>query len=143
MMRAIFAGLIATAVISAGVYADERMGLVPGVSLLSDIEAFNGRVGLPITLQAVWVTHALIGSVLYGIAFALIEPILPGRSATAGLWFGVVTWLAMMVSFMPLAGHEIFARDLGLAVAAIALGVHLLYGLILGMTYSALQGTTP
>ncbi|MEM7693935.1 MAG: DUF6789 family protein [Pseudomonadota bacterium] len=141
MVRAIFAGLIATAVISALIYANERMGFVPGVSLPADIAAFNARIGLPATLQAVWVTHALLGSVIYGIVYALLEPILPGRGGVAGLWFGVVTWLAMMVSFMPLAGHQIFAQDIGLAFAAIALGIHLLYGLILGTSYTALQGS--
>ncbi|MEO1103436.1 MAG: DUF6789 family protein [Pseudomonadota bacterium] len=138
MARALFASMIATAVVSILMYLNVRMDFMPAFDILVDIARFNERLGLPFTTQAVWVTHGIIGVVVLGSVFAIIEPVLPGRGAVQGMWFGVVTWLAMMVAFMPLAQHEIFAQDLGAAFIAFAFALNLVYGAILGMTYFAI-----
>jgi hypothetical protein len=140
MARALFAGIIATAIVSALVYVNAVAGAVAGFDLLADIRAFNGRIGLPVSPAALWVTHAVVGVVVYGSAFALLEPILPGRGVGAGVSFGFITWLAMVVSFMPLAGREPFTREDGAAMIAASLVIHLLYGGILGGAYAALSG---
>lgn len=142
MGRALFAGVIATAIVSALIYVNVSMGFVPQLDMLAEIAAFNARVGLPSTETAVWITHCVMGIVVYAIAFALLEPILPGRGFGAGLFFGVVTFLVMMVSFMPLAGRELFAQDLGPAAIAAALGLNLVYGGVLGGTYGLLAEVT-
>lgn len=138
MARALFAGIIATAIISALVYANATLGFLPEFDLLAEIGDFNARLGLPTTAQAAWATHAIIGSVVYGALFALLEPILPGGSMTEGLTFGLLAWLAMMVTFMPLAGNAIFAQNLPYTVAAATLGFHAVYGAVLGISYAAL-----
>jgi len=137
MARAFFATLIATVAVTALMYMNVRLNLYPEFDILQDIEGFNARIGLPSTEQAVWVTHLLIGIVLYGVVFALIEPILPGRGIASGLWFGVITWLVMMLVFMPMSGHEIFALDLPPVFITMTLGLHLLYGGILGISWAA------
>jgi len=139
MTRALFASMIATAVISALIYLNVRMALFPSFDLLHDIALFNDRIGLPATSQAVWVTHVMVGVFVFGAIFAVLQPILPGRGTVQGMWFGFVLWLIMMVSFMPLAQHEIFARDLWPAFPVLALVLHLLYGGVLGMSHAALS----
>lgn len=139
MARALFAGIIATAIVSALVYVNVALGFVPQFDMLAEIRAFNRRVGLPVSAEAVWLTHAVIGIVVYGLAFAVLEPILPGRGATAGMAFGVIAWLAMMVTFMPLAGRALFAQDLGGVVIVASLALHLVYGAVLGVSYAALR----
>ena len=138
MARAVFAGIIATAIVSALVYINARMGFLPQFDLLTEIRDFNGRLGLPSTMQAAWATHAIVGIALYGAAFALTQPILPGGGTTEGITFGLIAWLAMMVVFMPLAGHELFAQNLGYQVIAATLGFHVVYGGVLGLSYAAL-----
>lgn len=139
MARAFFASVIATSIVAALMYVNVRMGFLPEVDILGDIRAFNARIGLPTTQQAVWATHAIIGIVIFGAAYALLEPIMPGRGFIAGLTFGLITWLAMMMSFMPLAGHAVFAQDLGPIVMIATLALHLVYGAVLGMSYAALN----
>ncbi|MEM9222629.1 MAG: DUF6789 family protein [Pseudomonadota bacterium] len=137
MARALLASIFATAAVSVLVYFNARMELLPAFDLFADIGRFNERIGLPNTSQAIWLTHAIIGVIIFGAVFAIIQPILPGRGAVRGLWFGFIAWLVMMVAFMPLAQHEIFALDEGPTAAAMMLGFNLLYGIIFGITYSA------
>ena len=138
MARAIFAGIIATAVVSALMFMNSRAGFLPAFPLLSEIQAFNTRVGLPATEQAAWIVHAVIGVLLYGIVFALLQPILPGNGFAEGLTFGLITWLAMMTVFAPLAGHEIFLQDAPPIILAMTFGFHMLYGAVLGISFAAL-----
>ena len=138
MARAFFAGLIATALAGALLYANARMGVLPQIDLMAQIKAFNVRIGLPATGQAGWATHGVLGVGIFAVAFALIEPVLPGTGWIAGIVFGLLIWLAMMLSFMPLAGHEVLAQDLGTTAVAATLGFNLLYGIVFGLSYAAL-----
>lgn len=137
MARAIFASIVATMVASALIYLNARVPLFKGSDFLIFVEAFNERVGLSSTSRGAWVTHILLGSFVFGLIYALIRPILPGTGTVQGLWFGAILWLTMMVSFMPLAGHAIFAQDVGPVFALAMLAFNLIYGAILGMSYAA------
>lgn len=137
MARAFFASTIATILASALVYLNATMHLLPAADLISILEVFNQRIGLNDTSRAAWVLHLILGIAVFGFLFALLRPILPGHGTVQGLVYGAILWLAMMVAFMPLAQHEMFARDLGPEVAAIALGFNLIYGAVLGMCYAA------
>jgi uncharacterized membrane protein YagU involved in acid resistance len=138
MVRALFAALIATAIVSAVLYANRQVGFLPEFDLLAQIGDFNRRLGLPATEQAAWATHAIIGTLLYGALFAILMPILPGSSTGEGITFGILAWLAMMLTFMPLSGNAVFASNLPYAVLAATLVFHILYGAVLGISYAAL-----
>ncbi|GAB5374685.1 MAG: hypothetical protein AcusKO_11470 [Acuticoccus sp.] len=125
--------MVATAL----VYINDRMSLLPTSDLLIYIEVFNARLGLPGTAQSAWVMHLLLGVIIFGLSFAVLQPILPGRGTVQGIWFGVILWLAMMLVFVPLTQHEIFGRDLGGGFAAVMLAYNLVYGAVLGMSYAA------
>jgi hypothetical protein len=60
-----------------------------------------------------------------------------------GLVFGVFAWLLMMVLFMPLAKAGWFGTKLGTTAAVVTLGMHLIYGLVLGVTYGMLTAWFP
>jgi uncharacterized membrane protein YagU involved in acid resistance len=138
MVRGFFAGLVATAIVSALVYANGALGFLPEFDLLDEIGDFNARIGLPATTQAAWATHAILGIVVYGAIYTLVMPILPGGSTASGVAFGLLAWLAMMVTFMPLAGHDLFAQNLPWTVVGATLAFNLVYGVVLGLCFGAL-----
>lgn len=141
MGRAISASVIATAILSALIYANAQTGFLPEFDLVREIRAFNERLGLPATTHAAWITHALVGVILYGVFYAFIEPILPGGAAGQGLAFGLVLFLIMMVAVMPLAGRTLFAQDMGAVFIGAMAGMNLLYGLVIGVAFDALTQT--
>lgn len=141
MVRALVASIIATAIVSAMIYVNMRIEVVPDVDVLAEIAAFNERLGFASTGEATWITHVIIGVLFWGVIYAAVSPILPGRGAPEGILFGVIAWLAMMVSFMPLAGREVFAQDLGPTFIAATLAMHLVYGAVLGISAAALDET--
>lgn len=138
MLRPLTASILATVVVSALLYFELRMNFIPPFDLFGELALFNERIGLPTTERALWVTHAIIGIAIYGVGFAIFEPILPGGRILRGVWFGIIAWLVMMVAFMPLAQREIFAQDLGMAVVVTSLGLNLIYGTVLGMVFWAI-----
>jgi hypothetical protein len=139
MARALLASLIATAVVSALIYVNVRLGFLPDFDLPTQIAAFNARLGLPTTVTAVWVVHSLVGVVVWGSVFAVIRPVLIGSGLLEGLVFGLLTFLAMMVFFMPLAGRGVFGGTIGLPFIGGALLMNLVYGAVIGATIAALE----
>jgi hypothetical protein len=64
---------------------------------------------------------------------------LPGRTAVAkGAVFGLVAWLVMGFGVLPLTGHGIFARDLGLGAlpAMLMLVMLLIYTAVMSLLYA-------
>src|SRR5262249_18789644 len=57
--------------------------------------------------------------------------------------FGMFAWLMMMVTFTPLAGAGFFGAKLGIAALIGLLILHLIYGFVLGATYSFLGVVAP
>ncbi|UOM33418.1 DUF6789 family protein [Acuticoccus sp. I52.16.1] len=140
MARAIFAAVIATLVAAGLIYLNGQMAALPPFPLLAEIQTFNARIGMPASDLAAWAAHAILGILVYGVIFALIQPILPGRGLGEGLVFGFITWLAMMVVFAPLTGHELFMRDLDPVLIALSLVFNLVYGAALGIAFAAAGG---
>lgn len=140
MARALIAATVATAVVSGLVYLNSDAEVLQQFPFLTQIQAFNARIGLPATEAAAWTVHSVIGIAIYGTAFAVLRPILPGTGLMGGVTFGLIAWLAMMVVFAPLAGRPIFVRDLGVVAIALTLGVHVVYGAVLGMGFAVLGG---
>jgi hypothetical protein len=68
-----------------------------------------------------------------------LQPSLPGAPAVKGLIFGAAAWLAMMIIFMPLAGHGLFGLSLGPPATVATLVLHLIYGAVLGVAYAKID----
>ena len=77
MARAIIAAALATLVAAGLVHLNGTVSGGPSVPLLADIQAFNLRIGMPGTPDAAWIAHAVLGVLVYGVLYALIQPILP------------------------------------------------------------------
>jgi uncharacterized membrane protein YagU involved in acid resistance len=86
----------------------------------------------------IWILHFLIGSVMYGVLFAVFSPHLPGPKWLRGAQFGVLAWLAMMVAFLPAAGLPIFAMGMGPEIPVSAFVIHLIFGVTMGEVYHLL-----
>jgi hypothetical protein len=88
-----------------------------------------------------WITHFMIGAVVWGGLFAFLEPLLPGGSLwLKGVSFGIGAWVLMMVAVMPMAGAGLFGMKLGMAAPVMTLVLHIIFGAVLGGVYAALQG---
>ena len=80
---------------------------------------------------------------MWGGLFALASDLVPGPYIAKGMSFGIAGWLLMMFAFFPLAGHPVFGSDLGAMVPTVSFGLHMVFGLVLGAAYQALQGSQP
>ena len=134
----IIAGLIATIVITIALFAQQASGITPDFNLIELLK--NAATG-PDTMFA-WIVHFVLG-IAYGGLFAAFSPHVPGPHWVRGLAFGVLIWLAMMLAFLPAAGLPMFALGSGPAIPMTALGLCLLFGVVLGETYHLLLHYMP
>lgn len=135
--RGIFAGLIATAVLSAVMVMKTMMGVMPQFNVISDWVGVLAVVGLSIAPAVAWILHFALGAVWGGL-FSLLNHKLPGGYVVSGIIFGVLAWLGMMVGFMPIAGNGLFALGISPMVTMATFVLHILFGAVLGFSYSKL-----
>ena len=57
--------------------------------------------------------------------------------------FGVIAWFLMMIIFMPVIGAGLFGLRLGIVEPVGMLGLHLVYGLAIGVTFDFLDKRFP
>ena len=140
-LRAMIAGFIATVVLSILMLLKSMMGVMPGLDLISMLARMaHTMMGMPDTPMVGWVIHFLIGTVLWGVLFALLFKSLPGSAPVVkGMAFGVLAWLVMMLIPMPLAGAGLFGMHMGIMAPMMTLVLHLIWGAVLGATYGALS----
>lgn len=132
--KGVQAGFAATLLISLLLYAQKMLGVEPGFDLL----AMLARAAGTNDIIMVWILHFLIGSVMWGLLFAVFSPHLPGPKWLRGIQFGVLAWLVMMVAFLPAAGLPMFAMGMGPTIPVGALIVHLIFGVAMGEIYHLL-----
>jgi len=131
----LLAGFFATVLVSMMMMIKTATGQFPELHVVRTI---SGVIGSPGNLVAGFGAHIFIGTVIWGIAYAMIESRIPISSHSAkGALFGIVAWLLMMIVFMPLAGAGLFAVHRGsMTVPLITLAYHLVFGLVLGNVYA-------
>ncbi|MDL2399604.1 DUF6789 family protein [Rhizobium mayense] len=133
----LIAGFTATVVLSILMIAQSSAGLLPQLNPIEDIAHVAGQpAGTILSLLFGWIGHFVLGTIVWGIIYAAIQASLPGTPVVRGLIFGALAWLAMMIIFMPLAGHGLFALSLGGQAAVATLVLHLVYGAVLGVAYA-------
>jgi uncharacterized membrane protein YagU involved in acid resistance len=130
------AGFVATVVLSVLMIGKAASGLMSNLNPIADMVHLGSMLaGTDVPPVFGWVCHFLIGTIVWGIAYALLVRHLPGPPVVQGLIFGVIAWLAMMIVFMPLVGHALFGLDLGMPAVVITLILHVVYGGVLGTVY--------
>ena len=133
--RSIIAGFAATVVLSALMLMKGAMGLMPHLNVIAMLAHMIGFGGPALG----WLVHFLIGTVLWGVLFALLYPSLPGSEPVVkGMVFAVGAWLLMMIVVMPMAGAHIFGLKLGIMAPVMTLILHLIWGAALGFVYKVL-----
>lgn len=137
--KAMAAGFVATVVLSILMVIKTMMGLMPQLDM---IKMLNGMMHAAPIMG--WVAHFVIGTIIWGVAFALLEPVLPGNSYwIKGVVFGIGAWILMMIFIMPMAGAGFFGMALGMMAPIMTLILHLIYGAVLGGVYGRLVQAAP
>jgi uncharacterized membrane protein YagU involved in acid resistance len=132
--RGVAAGFVATVVLSAMMLMKQSMGLMPELDPITMITTMAGASSPAVG----WIGHFVIGSIFWGISFAVINPHLPGPYWLRGTIFAVGAWLMMMVVVMPMAGAGLFGFGLGMMAPVVTLVLHVVFGLFLGGVYGLL-----
>lgn len=142
IFRGILAGVVATFILSLLVLS---RGLVPQFEtvtlLIGIVRVFLDGSGLPAPFVG-WLWFFAIGGLWWGTWFAIMAPILPGRSFwIKGAVFGLVTGLIAIWTIMPLAAGGALGMTLSLWQPVVTISEHLIYGLVLGGIYRWLTST--
>lgn len=133
------AGFAATVVLSAMMLAKGMMGVMPELDVIAMLSAMMGAPAL-----MGWIAHFMIGTLAWGIGFALLYDWIPGGSAVAkGIVFGIAAWLGMMTMVMPMAGAGLFGMAMGIMAPVMTLVLHMIFGAVLGPVFRALGAPRP
>ncbi|HZZ84906.1 MAG TPA: DUF6789 family protein [Anaeromyxobacteraceae bacterium] len=125
--RAVVAGLVATAAMTALMLMAPRMGLPP-----MNIGAMLGSV-MGGSLLLGWMTHFAIGAALALAYAAFFASRLPGPGFARGALYALAPWLAAGLMVMPMMGAGLFGG--AFAAGFGSLMGHLVYGAVLGGLY--------
>jgi hypothetical protein len=125
--KGIVAGFVATFVLSV---------------LLDPIELFAPSI-LPASPPVGWVLHFFVGTVVWGIGFAVLHDYLRGPAWQRGLMFALGAWIVVIggAAVLILAGALAFELTPVMIVATLI--VHVLYGVVLGLVYGFLLEGAP
>ncbi|MBU6296968.1 MAG: hypothetical protein KGJ79_16560 [Alphaproteobacteria bacterium] len=130
--KGVFAGFVATAVLSVFMVMKQMMGMMPQLDVVAMLTTM---VGASSPLVG-WGMHFMIGSLVWGGLFAAVQNRLPGGSMILrGVVFGIGAWFLMMAMVMPMAGAGLFGLGLGIAAPIMTLMLHMIFGATLGAVY--------
>ena len=132
--RSIVAGFVATVVLSAMMLMKQFMAVMPELDPIGMITSMAGASSPAIG----WIGHFVIGSVFWGIGFAILSPYLPGPYFLRGMIFAAGASLMMMIVMMPMAGAGLFGMGLGMMTPAATLMLHIVFGVVLGGVFGLL-----
>jgi len=140
MGRGIIAGFIATVVLTVLILVKEMIGLMPELNVISMLSTMaNAKMGMPATPMVGYLLHFVIGAIVFGVLFHVLNGSLPGgNQLMKGIVFGVVAWLLMMLLVMPMAGAGMFGMSMGTMAPVMTLLLHVIFGAVLGFSYSKL-----
>jgi MFS family permease len=138
--KGIIAGFIATVVLSILMLVFNNMGILPEVDIVTHIDKLGS-----IQRTAAWVDHFIVGTLLWGPIFAGFQSTVSEKVPNwqKGLMFGVITWILMMLIFMPVIGAGLFGWKVSVAEPVGLLGMNLIYGLVIGVCYGLLDKQFP
>jgi hypothetical protein len=105
------------------------------LSILLDPIALVARTVWPASPAVGWVLHFFVGTVLWGVAFAVLHDYLPGPSWQRGLLFALGAWVLLMGGGLVLNEARVLVFDLAPSIVAATFVVHILYGVSLGVIY--------
>ena len=136
-ISSMIAGFFATIVLSLLMLMKQAMGLMPELNPITMLSSMaHMKMGMPDSMVVGWMAHFMIGTFVWGLAFSLLYNLLPGRcSMIKGIAFSVLAWFLMMILPMPMSGAGLFGLNLGIMVPIMTLGMHFVWGAVLGYVY--------
>jgi hypothetical protein len=139
LFKGITAGLFATLAVTTVLAANAAAGLFPSLDFIALV---NATLHAPPHALAGWIVHGTASAVAGGAVYAWLEPHLDAdHPVKRGILFGVLTWVASMLLFMPAAGTGAFGLRVGAHLPIATLLLHLGYGALLGWLYERLGPT--
>ncbi len=138
-VRGTLSGLVGSLVLAALILLQGMIGFYPDVNVVALLSKLGG-----ISIGQAWADHFIIGIVLWGLGISAIDATVTGAAYwVKGLLVGLIGWLIMMLAFMPWGGSGLFGWKLGAAAPLLTLADHVIYGLILGISYGILTSLAP
>lgn len=138
IVRGLIAGFVATLVLSALMVMKQMIGFMPELDVAAML---TSMLSLP-SVAFGWIMHFMIGTIAWGVGYAVLRPYLPGGSIWSGVLFGTAAWLMMMIAVMPMAGAGLFGLQMGVMAPIMTFMLHAIFGAVLGGVYQALSGPT-
>ena len=133
----IISGFVATIALSIIMVIKTKMGVMPE---LNAIKMLAGMMGSSLVMG--WVAHFIIGTLVWGILFALLVNKLSGGVMLSAILFSIVAWLIMMIGPMPMAGEGLFGLNIGMMAPVATLMLHIIWGVVLGLVYKRVDQLT-
>lgn len=134
IVKGMVAGFAATVVLSLLMMGKTMMGVMPDLDVVAMLAKMMNS-----SLAMGWVAHFMIGTVVWGGAFALFNGLIPGNGLVSkGIVFGIIDWILMMIAVMPMAGAGLFGMNLGIMAPMMTLILHIIFGAVLGKVYASL-----
>jgi hypothetical protein len=125
------AGLFAASVVAVFLMLNAQTGFIPQLDFLALIGSLTG-----IGATAAWALHFAFAAVIGGL-FAWLDPDLPGDSLRQrGMIFASLFWALLALLVLPLGGLGFLGLSYGITLPLALLGLHLIFGAVLGGTYS-------
>lgn len=135
--RGILAGFIATVVLTLFMMLKSKMGVLPA---LDPIHMMNSMIaqnlGIAENAAIGWFMHFVLGSIAWGVGFAVLNNALPGsKQLSKGIVMGIGAWLLMMFGLMPISGSGLFGLAISPMAPVATLILHIIFGAALGLSY--------
>jgi hypothetical protein len=138
-MKGLVAGFVATVVLSAVILLKTQIGIAPEHTVLYQLSKLAGGV------VGGWMDHFIIGVLVWGMLFAGFDSVVPPNLPywLKGVLFSILAWLVAMIAFLPFVGMGFFGMKVGPLPVILNLVQHLIYGVVLGVTYGLLANWAP
>jgi hypothetical protein len=131
-------GFVATYVVVSMLAMNNALKSIPEVHVARTLADILGHADRP---AVGWIVLMVAGVFVIGGLYAEFAHRLPLRkSLTKGLALGIVSWLLMMLVFMPLGGAGLFGLGRSPVVPLVTLVLNLVYWVVLAVMYRYLAG---
>ncbi len=139
IVKGVIAGFLATTVLSVLMLSKQWLPQLDTITVMDGVARDMAlAAGLPTPLAG-WFWHYVVGCLVWGWMYAIMEPILPGRRAwRKGLFFGIMTTIMAWLIALPLLGVGVFGLQHSAEQHFVTLVQHLVYGWVLAIAYDEL-----